>query len=73
MIFSRKFAKTAADADWFFVAFLFLAFSLFWLFQIDWSDLSSKKNSGAFFGVLAGIMIIISLQIKNKDKKELNH
>ncbi|MCL7754162.1 hypothetical protein [Polaribacter sp. Z022] len=49
---------------------LFLAFSLFWLFQIDWSDLSSKKNSGAFFGVLAGIMIIISLQIKNKDKKD---
>ncbi|WP_156109084.1 hypothetical protein [Polaribacter sp. Hel1_85] len=49
---------------------LFAMLLLFWLFQIDWSNLSSKKNSGAFFGVLAGALFIISLQIKNKEPKE---
>ena len=44
----------------------FAAFSLFWLFQIDWNNVSSKSNSGAFFGVLAGLLFIISFQIKNK-------
>ena len=49
---------------------LFAMFLLFWLFQIDWNNFTSKKNSGAFFGVLAGAMIIVSLQIKNKEKKD---
>ena len=49
---------------------LFAMFLLFWLFQIDWSNFTSKKNSGAFFGVLAGAMIIVSLQLKNKEKKD---
>ena len=43
---------------------------LFWLFQIDWNNLSSKTNSGAFFGILSGVLFIISLQIKNKEPKE---
>ena len=43
---------------------------IFWLFQIDWNNLSSRANSGAFFGVLAGTLFIISLQIKNKRTKE---
>ena len=43
---------------------------IFWLFQIDWNNLSSRANSGAFFGVLAGGLFIISLQIKNKAPKE---
>jgi hypothetical protein len=43
---------------------------IFWLFQIDWNNLSSRANSGAFFGVLAGALFIVSLQIKNKDPKE---
>ncbi len=43
---------------------------IFWLFQIDWNNLSSKDNSGAFFGVLAGMLFIISLQMKNKEPKE---
>ena len=45
---------------------LFVLFLFFWLFQIDWNNLSSKDNSGAIFGVLAAILIIVSLQIKNK-------
>ena len=49
---------------------LFALLLLFWLFQIDWNNLSSKNNSGAFFGVLAGTLFIISLQIKNKEPKE---
>ena len=43
---------------------------VFWLFQIDWNNFSSKTNSGAFFGVLASGLFIISLQIKNKEPKE---
>ena len=49
---------------------LFAAFSLFWLFQIDWNNVSAKSNSGAFFGVLAGVLFIISFQIKNKESKK---
>ncbi|WP_299158646.1 hypothetical protein [uncultured Tenacibaculum sp.] len=45
---------------------LFVLFLFFWLFQIDWNNLLSKDNSGAIFGVLAAILIIVSLQIKNK-------
>jgi len=45
---------------------------IFWLFQIDWENLSSSANSGAFFGVLAGSLFIISLQIKNKVKKRIS-
>ncbi|UAM99475.1 hypothetical protein K8354_06615 [Polaribacter litorisediminis] len=41
---------------------------LFWLFQIDWNNLSSRTNSGLFFGVLAGALFIISMQLKNKDE-----
>ena len=48
---------------------LFVLFLFFWLFQIDWSNLTSKTNSGAFFGVLAAVMIIVSLQIRNKESK----
>ena len=43
---------------------------IFWLFQIDWNNFSNRSNSGAFFGVLASGLFIISLQIKNKEPKE---
>lgn len=49
---------------------VFAMLLLFWLFQIDWSNLSSKNNSGAFFGVLAGTLFIVALQVKNKEPKE---
>ncbi|MCI2228070.1 hypothetical protein MC378_02740 [Polaribacter sp. MSW13] len=49
---------------------LFALFLLFWLFQIDWNHISNKENSGAIFGVLAGLLIIISLQIKTKESKK---
>ncbi|WP_405606197.1 hypothetical protein [Polaribacter sp. Asnod1-A03] len=45
-------------------------FIMFWLLQIDWEHLSSKENSGAIFGVLAGLLIIIALQIKTKESKK---
>ncbi|ARV13888.1 hypothetical protein [Polaribacter sp. SA4-12] len=49
---------------------VFVLVLIFWLFQIDWNNFSSRANSGAFFGVLAGALFIISLQIKNKVPKE---
>ncbi len=52
------------------ITVLFAVVLLFWLFQIDWNNLSSKTNSGAFFGVLAALLFIISLQIKNKEPKK---
>ena len=52
------------------ITLLFAMFLLFWLFQIDWNNISSKSNSGAFFGVLAGVLFIISFQIKNKESKK---
>jgi len=48
---------------------IFAVFLLFWLFQIDWDNLYSKTNSGAFFGVLSGALFIISMQIKDKEPK----
>ena len=52
------------------ISILLGVFLCFWLIQIDWSNISSKTNSGAFFGVLAAILIIVSLQIKNNKPKE---
>lgn len=49
---------------------ILVVFILFWLLHIDWNNLLDKKNSGAFFGMLAGLMIIISMNIKNKEEKE---
>jgi len=49
---------------------VFAIFITFWMLQIDWEHLSSKENSGAIFGVLAGLLIIISLQIKTKESKK---
>ncbi|MGJ8761652.1 hypothetical protein [Polaribacter sp. HaHaR_3_91] len=49
---------------------IFALILLFWLFQIDWNNMSSKSNSGAFFGVLSGTLFIISMQIKNKEPKK---
>ncbi|WP_343329894.1 hypothetical protein [Polaribacter staleyi] len=49
---------------------IFALLLLFWLFQIDWNNMSSKSNSGAFFGVLSGALFIISMQIKDKEHKE---
>ncbi|PQJ73050.1 hypothetical protein [Polaribacter butkevichii] len=49
---------------------IFALLLLFWLFQIDWNNMSSKSNSGAFFGVLSGALFIISMQIKDKEPKE---
>lgn len=43
---------------------------LFWLLQIDWSNIFNKNNSGAFLGVLTAVMIIFSLQIRNKESKK---
>ncbi|MCG1036484.1 hypothetical protein [Polaribacter sargassicola] len=45
-------------------------FIMFWVLQIDWHNLSNKENSGAIFGVLAGVLIIIALQIKPKESKK---
>ena len=49
---------------------VFAVVLVFWLFQIDWNNFSSRANSGAFFGVLAGALFVISLQVKNKETKE---
>ncbi len=49
---------------------ILVVFILFWLLHIDWNNFLDKKNSGALFGVLAGLMIIISMNIKNKEEKE---
>ncbi|QXP70099.1 hypothetical protein H0I29_16010 [Polaribacter sp. R2A056_3_33] len=49
---------------------IFALLLLFWLFQIDWNNMSSKSNSGALFGVLSGALFIISMQIKNKEPKK---
>jgi hypothetical protein len=49
---------------------LFVFILFFWLFQIDWNAITSKDNSGAFFGVLAAVLIIVSLQMKNKSNNE---
>ena len=49
---------------------VFALLLIFWLFQIDWNNFSSKTNSGAFFGVLAGALLMISLQIKNKETEK---
>ena len=51
---------------------LFVLLLLFWLFQIDWNNVASKTNSGAFFGVLSAVLFIISMQIKNKEPKKDN-
>jgi len=37
---------------------------------LDWSDVFSKENSGALFGILASILFIISMQLKNKESKK---
>lgn len=51
------------------ITLLFVAFLVFWLFQINWDNLFNKDNSGAFLGVFIGIMIIVSLQIPNKQSE----
>lgn len=48
------------------ISILCLPLLFFWLFQINWNDIASKTNSGAFFGVTAAILIIVSLQLKEK-------
>jgi hypothetical protein len=65
---SKKKYNTKLIKNIFTLIFAFIL--IFWLFQIDWNNFSSKTNSGAFFGVLAGTLFIISLQIKNKEPKE---
>ena len=65
---SKKKYNTKLIKNIFTLIFAFIL--IFWLFQIDWNNFSSKANSGAFFGVLAGTLFIISLQIKNKEPKE---
>lgn len=51
------------------ITLFFVAFLVFWLFQINWDNLFNKDNSGAFLGVFIGIMIILSLQIPNKQSE----
>lgn len=51
------------------ITLLFVAFLVFWLFQINWDNLFNKDNSGAFLGVFIGIMIVVSLQIPNKQSE----
>ncbi|MBE7645703.1 hypothetical protein F7644_06830 [Tenacibaculum finnmarkense genomovar ulcerans] len=52
------------------ITLLFVAFLVFWLFQINWDNLFNKDNSGAFLGVFIGIMIVVSLQIPNKQSED---
>ncbi len=52
------------------ITVLFVAILFFWLYQIDWNNVFSETNSGAFFGVLVALMIIVSLQIRNKEYKK---
>ncbi|MCD8454286.1 hypothetical protein LNJ08_07730 [Tenacibaculum finnmarkense genomovar ulcerans] len=52
------------------ITLLFVAFLVFWLFQINWGNLFKKDNSGAFLGVFIGIMIVVSLQIPNKQSED---
>ena len=47
-----------------------VAIILFWLTQLNWNNLLSRENSGALFGILAPLLIIISFQIKNKESKK---
>ena len=47
-----------------------VAIILFWLTQLNWNNLLSKENSGALFGILAPLLIIISFQLQNKDSKK---
>ncbi|TXD48362.1 hypothetical protein [Polaribacter sp. IC073] len=48
---------------------LFVVLFIFCLSLIDWNNLGSKNNSGAFFGVLSAALFIVSFQIKNKEPK----
>ena len=47
-----------------------IAVMLFWLSQLNWSNVLSKENSGAILGVLAPLMILISFQLQNKKSKK---
>jgi len=63
MKFNTKLVKNVFSGVFVFVL-------IFWLFQIDWNNLVNKNNSGAIFGVLASVMIIVSLQLKEKVEKD---
>ena len=39
---------------------------IFWLTLIDYSNFFSKNNSGAFLGILAPLLIILSIQMQKK-------
>lgn len=47
-----------------------VAIILFWLTQLNWNNLLSRENSGALFGILAPLLIIISFQFQNKESKK---
>ncbi|AUC84030.1 hypothetical protein CW731_01405 [Polaribacter sp. ALD11] len=51
---------------------VFAVLFIFCLSLIDWNNLGSKNNSGAFFGVLSAVLFIISMQVKNKESKKDN-
>lgn len=52
------------------VIILLVAIMLFWFTKIDWSNLLSRENSGALLGVLAPLLILIALQLNNKESKK---
>lgn len=42
---------------------------IFWLIYLDWNSVFSKNNSGALLGILAPILILISMYLPNKQEK----
>ncbi len=43
---------------------------LFWLVQMNWNNVFSKENSGAILGILAPLLILISLQMQHKESEK---
>lgn len=49
---------------------VFIAIIIIWLFLIDYNNLFSKSNLGAFFGILASVAFIFAIRYQDKQNKK---